>query len=157
PDIIFWQHWTPNPGLSRLDQKNWPELDAYTDAVAAVAARHQSVIAIDLMNEPSTLMDIPAGVTYTAARARGAAFVEHIAGRARKQFPAIAETIGAADLRDMQALARYQGVLSIHSYQLGEALQKTLEDAAAFARASGKPVLLTEGLANTDNWLKLYG
>ena len=157
PDIIFWQHWTPNPGLTRIGPENWPELDDYADAVVKVAARHPAVIAIDTMNEPSTLMDLPPGMNYGAARARVEAFIAHTATRLHSKYPSLQETIGSSNLDDMRALSSYQTVLSIHSYLLGDKLVKTLQAAREFAREAGKPVILTECLANTDNWLTSYG
>jgi len=157
PDIIFWQHWTPNPGLSRLGTERWRELDVYADAVMSVAATRPEVIAVDAMNEPGTLMDLPPGMSYRAARDRVDAFISHAARRLRTKYPRVAATIGSGNLDDMKALARYQTVLSIHSYLLGDELVKTLQAAAAFGREAGKPVVLTECLANTDDWLKSYG
>ena len=157
PDIIFWQHWTPNPGLSRLSPEYWPELDAYAGAVMALAARRPAVIAVDTMNEPATLMDLPPGASYSAARNRVNEFVAHIAERLRSKYPNAEQTIGSTNLQELRDLARYQTVLSIHSYQLGDDLAKTLRAALTFAREAGKPILLTECLANTDNWLRSYG
>jgi hypothetical protein len=156
-DIIFWQYWTPNPGLSRIRAEHWPELDAYADAVVAIAARRPAVIALDVMNEPSTLMDLPKGMNYRAARERVDAFIDHTATRLHGKYPNVEQTVGSANLEDMRALARYQTVLSIHSYLLGDDLVKTLRSAVDFARTAGKPAILTECLANTDNWLKSYG
>ncbi len=157
PDVIFWQHWNPNPGLSRVGPEHWSELDAYADAVMNVAVQHPATLAIDMMNEPSTLMDLPPHMSYRDARERVDAFVAHTADRLRTKYPHLELTIGSSNLEDMKALARYQTVLSIHSYALGDALVKTLQSASAFAKEAGKPVMLTECLANTDNWLKSYG
>lgn len=157
PDIIFWQHWTPNPGLSRIGVAHWPELDAYSDAVLRVASQQANVIAVEVMNEPSTLMDLPQGMSYRAARDLVEAFIAHTSARIHNRYPAMQQTIGSGNLEDLKSLARYQTVLSIHSYLLGADLVKTLEAAREFGRAAGKPVILTECLANTDNWLKSYG
>ena len=157
PDIIFWQYWTPNPGLSRIGPEHWPELDAYVDAVVTLAARRPEVIAFDVMNEPSTLMDLPTGMSYRAARARVDAFIDHTSTRLHSRYPRVEQTIGSSNLQDMKALARHQTVLSIHSYLLGDEMLSALQSAQAFAREAGKPVMLTECLANTDNWLKSYG
>lgn len=157
PDIIFWQHWTPNPGYRRLGKDNWPEFDKYTDAVAKVAEGHANVIAIDIMNEPSTLMDLPADVTLAAAKSAVVKFVAHTADHLARTHPQVVRTIGSSTLEDMKALAEHQSVLSIHSYVLGDRLAKVLDEAAHFARATEKPMLLTECLANTNNWLNKYG
>jgi hypothetical protein len=53
--------------------------------------------------------------------------------------------------------ARYETVLSIHSYLLGDELSKNLKAAADIAHQANKPLILSEGLANTDNWLEDYG
>jgi inosine-uridine nucleoside N-ribohydrolase len=157
PDIIFWQNWTPNPGYRRLGKDNWAEFDKYADDVAKVAAGHANVIAIDIMNEPATLMDLPTGTTHAEAKAEVVAFVAHTANYLARKHPHIIRTIGCSTLEDMKALAEYQRVLSIHSYVLGDRLVKTLNEAAAFAREKNKSVLLTECLANTNNWLNKYG
>lgn len=156
-DIIFWQSWTPNPGLRRLGAQNWPEFDAYTDAVLRIAGKHQSVLAIDIMNEPSTLMDIPAGTTYREAKAQVVAFVAHVSEYIAHDYPTAVRTIGSSNLEDMKALASYQTVLSIHSYLLGDELVKALKAASDAARQMDKDVVLTEGIANTNNWLVAYG
>jgi hypothetical protein len=157
PDIIFWQHWTPNPGLTRIGPEHWPELDAYADVVMNVVARRPEVIAVDAMNEPATLMDLPPGMSYRSGRNRVDDFVAHTATRLREKYPATAVTIGSGNLDDLKALAHYQTVLSIHSYLLGDDLVKALRAAADLARGAGKPILLTECLANTDDWLRSYG
>jgi hypothetical protein len=156
-DIIFWQNWSPNPGLSKIGQENWPELDAYTDAVVKTATGHAGVIALDLMNEPGTLMDLPAAMTYKEGRARVDAFVTHIATYLQNRYPSMVRTIGSGSLEDMKQFARYQTVLSIHSYLLGDELVNNLKAASDFARQENKAVILSEGIANTDNWLKAYG
>jgi inosine-uridine nucleoside N-ribohydrolase len=157
PDIIFWQSWTPNPGYRRLGKDNWAELDKYTDEMAKVAEGHTNVIAVDVMNEPTTLMDLPAGVKYAEAKAAVVTFVAHAADHLAKKHPHVVRTIGSSTLEDMKSLAEYQNVLSMHSYVLGDRLAKLLNEAAAFAREKKKPLLLTECLANTDNWLTKYG
>lgn len=157
PDIIFWQHWTPNPGLRRIGSEHWPDLDRYADAVMQIASRNSAVIAVDVMNEPSTLMDLPPGMSYGAAKERVLAFVAHTAARLHGPWPNLQLTIGSGNLDDMKQLARWQTVLSIHSYLLGDDLTKALQAAADFAHEAGKPILLTECLANTDDWLKSYG
>ncbi|MBZ5667992.1 MAG: hypothetical protein LAO30_25830 [Acidobacteriia bacterium] len=157
PDIIFWQNWTPNPGLRRLGPENWPEFDAYADAVMKTAVRSTGGIAFDLMNEPSTLMDLPTGVSYTQAKDRVYAFVAHIATYMHNKYPTAARTIGCSSLEEMKSLAQYQTVLSIHSYLLGDELAKNLKAAAEIAQQNSKGLILSEGLANTDDWLKAYG
>jgi uncharacterized protein YchJ len=156
-DIIFWQNWTPNPGLRRIGRENWPELDFYTDAVVRVAAGHPQVLAIDVMNEPATLMDLPASLSYSEARQRVNAFVVHTAEYLQNKYPAVVRTIGSSNLEDMKSFAQYQTVLSIHSYVLGDELARNLKTAADFAGQAHKGIILSECLANTDDWLKSYG
>jgi hypothetical protein len=156
-DVIFWQNWTPNPGLRKIGRENWPELEAYTDAVMKTAAENPGVLAFDLMNEPSTVMDLPATLTYSEGEAQVDAFLAHIATYFENRYPNAVRTIGSGNLADMKKFARYQTVLSIHSYALGEELVKNLKAAADVARRANKGLILSEGLANTDDWLKAYG
>jgi peptidoglycan/xylan/chitin deacetylase (PgdA/CDA1 family) len=85
------------------------------------------------------------------------AFLEHISQYLEQKRPKAAHTIGSANLDDMKRWTPYQTLLSIHSYQSGDALTKVLEEAQAFARLQNKPIVLSEGLANTDDWLKVHG
>lgn len=157
PDIIFWQHWTPNPGFRRIGQENWQELDAYTDAIVKTTAKHPAVLGFDVMNEPATLMDLPSGVSYSEGKARVDAFVTHTATYLENRYPAVVRTIGSSNLEDMKSFARYQTVLSIHSYLLGDELIKDLKAATAVAQQLNKKLILSECLANTDDWLNAYG
>jgi hypothetical protein len=157
PDIIFWQNWTPNPSVRKIGEESWPELDSYIDAVMKTSAGHVGVIAFDLMNEPSTLMDLPAALTYAQGRARVDAFVAHVATYLESRYPSAVRTVGSGSLADMKTFARYQTVLSIHSYALGDDLARTLKAAQDFAQETRKQVILSEGFANTDDWLKAYG
>ncbi len=156
-DVMFWQHWTPNPGFRKLGAENWPEFEAYMDAVVKTMKGRQETIVVDLMNEPATLMDLPAGVKYTDAKAQVVAFVGRTAAYFQSKYPNVERTIGSSDLKDMESLAQYQTVLSIHSYVLGDALEKVLKAASEFAEQQHKGLILSECLANTDDWLKSYG
>jgi hypothetical protein len=156
-DVIFWQSWTPNPGARKIGRENWSEMDAYTDAVMKTAAGHPGVLAFDVMNEPSTLMDLPSALTYKEGESEVEAFVVHVAAYLREKYPGAVRTIGAGNLEDLKTFARYETVLSIHSYLLGDELSKNLKAAADIAHQANKPLILSEGLANTDNWLKDYG
>lgn len=156
-DVLFWQNWSPNPGLSHLTWQSWSLLEKYVDDVVTIGDRHSEVIAYDLMNEPGCLFDIPAGSTRQAGMAEVTAFLEHLGHYLEQKLPKAARTIGSANLDDMGKWAPYQTLLSVHSYQAGDALSKVLEEASAFARLQSKPILLSECLANTDNWLKVHG
>jgi len=156
-DVLFWQNWSPNPGLSRLTQPSWPQFEKYVDDVIAVGNRHPEVIAYDLMNEPGCLFDIPTGSTPQAASAEVTALLEHISHYMEQKQAKAALTIGSANLDELKKWEKYQTLLSIHSYQLGDALTVTLKEAMTFARLHNKPILLSECLANTDDWLKVHG
>jgi hypothetical protein len=156
-DVMFWQHWTPNPGFRHLGTENWPGFETYIDAVVKTTTGRKGSIVIDLMNEPSTLMDLPAGVKYADAKAQVVAFVARTAAYFQNRYPTVIRTIGSSSMEDMESLAQYQTVLSIHSYVLGDALVKVLKTASEFAAQQHKGLLLTECLANTDDWLKSYG
>jgi hypothetical protein len=154
-DILFWQHWSPNPGLRRLTPRHWEQLDRYAAAAVEAARGEPNVIAFDVMNEPACLFDL-AGVQPQAALERVQAFLEHMARRVNDATD-VAVTIGSSDWQKMEASAPWQDVLSFHCYRSGEQLRTEIEKAREAARRAGKPVLLTECLANTDNWLQIHG
>jgi len=156
-DILFWQNWQPNPGYSKIHGGDWKEFEAYTQDVAELARAHPAVISIDIMNEPGCLFDLPEGVSSRAASETVEQFVRHFAERARRAAPQVPVTVGSADIDWMKRLADVQPVLSVHSYELGDELKAELRRASAFAQQRGKPILLTECLANTDGWLKTHG
>ncbi|MEW5979655.1 MAG: hypothetical protein AB1898_27975 [Acidobacteriota bacterium] len=157
-DVLFWQHWSPNPGLRRLQsKKNWAGLEEYFISVLRLGAGHPRVIAFDVMNEPGCLFDLPGGIDRPGAAALVNEFVRHMSRLAREGFPAVVRTIGAQNVDQMKVLANEADVLSFHTYRLGAQLSEQLEQAKAFAHTQNKPLLLTECLANTDNWLKTHG
>jgi peptidoglycan/xylan/chitin deacetylase (PgdA/CDA1 family) len=71
--------------------------------------------------------------------------------------PKAARTIGSSSLDELKKWAKYQTLLSIHSYQLDGGLTKALEEALAFARLQNKPIVVSECLANTNDWLTIHG
>jgi hypothetical protein len=156
-DILFWQHWAPNPGLRRILRQEWEALHPYVDSVLQVGTRHSAVIAFDVMNEPACLFDIPSGVAREEAGKQVTAFVQHFAEYLHRQQPKAVRTVGSSDVDGMKTFAAEQEVLSFHSYALGDDLKGIFRQAREFAAKVAKPVLLTEGLANTDGWLKVHG
>ena len=156
-DVLFWQNWSPNPGLSRMTANHWPRLSEYVDAVLDVARKHPSFIACDILNEPGCLFDVPSVLTRQQADQLVGAFVNHFSEHIQARFPGVVRTIGSENLERMKALAAHQSILSIHCYKLGAELSDTLTQALAFVQEQKKPLLLTECLANTDNWLKTHG
>ncbi len=153
PDILFWHRWSPNPGLARMGRDQWPRLEKYVDAVVNIARRHPNVIAFDLFNEPGVIFELPPGMKRQDADALTTAFIEQFAAHLRTIRAPAALTIGSESIERMKAVASLQDVLSVHSYRLGDRLDEFLRQAKDAARAAGKPVLVTETLANTDNWL----
>jgi peptidoglycan/xylan/chitin deacetylase (PgdA/CDA1 family) len=156
-DVLFWQNWSPNPGVSHLGRSLWSQLEKYVDDVVTLGERHSQVIAYDLMNEPGCLFDIPAGSTQQAAMADVATFLDHMGQYLEQKRPKAARTIGSSSLDELKKWATYQTLLSIHSYRLDGALTKALEDALAFARLQNKPIVVSECLANTNDWLTIHG
>jgi hypothetical protein len=156
-DVLFWHYWAPNPGLRRILRGEWNELHPYVDSVLRVGREHPAVLAFDIMNEPACLFDIPPDVSPEEAQQRLMAFVQYFAHYIQQRYPQAVRTVGSSGVEGMRAFAAEQEVLSFHSYALGDELKKTIRQARDFAAASGKPLLLTECLANTDAWLKVHG
>ena len=156
-DILFWQSWTPNPGLSQMDQSHWQRFERYADEVFGAGIGHPAVIAFDLVNEPGCLFDFPKGIDRKGAEARVHDFINHFAAYTEKKYPDTVRTIGCQNVGQMKSLASHQTVLSFHSYLLGTSLRDAISQAVTFSRSQNKPLLLTECLANTDNWLKRHG
>ncbi len=156
-DILFWQHWSPNPGLSRIGRENWSDLERYVEDVLEASSPHSQVIGFDIMNEPGTLSDLPPGLSWDAAQTRLKEFIAHFSDYVQRRDPKAARTVGSGNLDDMKRFAPFQTLLSIHSYELGAELTRVLREALTFAQSQNKPIVLSECLANTDNWLKIHG
>jgi hypothetical protein len=157
-DILFWQTWSPNPGLRRLQSKEgWPDLERYVESILELGTQEPLVIAFDMMNEPGCLFDFPPGMNRTSAETTVRDFVRHMSHYARSKYPTAVLTIGSQSISQMKALADETTILSFHTYERGAELKSELAEATAFAQSQNKPVLLTECLANTDNWLKTHG
>jgi len=156
-DVLFWQHWAPNPGLRNLGRDRWADLNGYAQAVLRLGGSRPEVIAYDLMNEPGCLFDLPAGRTAEDARRQIQDFLENLVSHLKTRFPKAELTIGSANYEEMRRFSKFQTVLSVHSYKLGTELRQALTEAKEFAAGQKKPILLTECLANTDNWLKVHG
>lgn len=156
-DVLFWQNWQPNPGFRNIGRERWQALERYVDDVTDVGREHPAVISIDIMNEPGCLFDLPQDVSPVAAVDHVEEFVRHFAARVEKRAPEAAITVGSANIEAMKRLADVQDVLSVHSYAMDEQLASLLQQAREFAEQRNKPILLTECLANTDNWLKTHG
>ena len=153
-DVLFWQTWRSNPGLSRMGRDHWPQLERYVDTVLAAASGRKNVLVVEVMNEPNQRFDVPKRMTAAEADRLTSDFLSHFAEYIHAKAPGVRRTIGSENVERLKQMAQWQDVLSIHCYYLGARLENALRESREFAAAQGKPILLTESLANTNNWLE---
>lgn len=156
-DILLWGWWAPNPGFGRLTEPHWPALEGYVDAIVGRFQHNPQIVAWEVMNEPYTLMDLPPGVTRSAADARVSRFLVHFCHYIKTRYPRKPVTIGSSSLERMRKTQSDVDLLSLHVYSPARQTRAILDRARAFAGSVRKPLLVTECLANTDNWLTVFG
>ncbi|NWG14123.1 MAG: hypothetical protein HXY20_11375 [Acidobacteria bacterium] len=155
-DVFIWRWWSPSPGYASLGREHWPALERYVAAALARGAGSPEIIAWEIMNEPGTLMDLPAGVCRQEAESRLDGFLAHFSDFIRKRAGPVPMTIGAENLDRMKRHEALVELLSIHSYDEPAELKAELEAATEWANQKRKPLLITECLANTRNWLTVF-
>jgi hypothetical protein len=156
-DVLIWGWWTPSPGLARLTRDNWSQLDGYLDKIMGGFQKDPAIIAWDIMNEPGTVMELPDGVTQSQAESHITDFLNHASQYVRTHYHEKPLTVGAENLERMKASQPYLDLLSLHVYKPFAETQHVIEEARAFANQTGKPLLITECLANTNDWLTVFG
>jgi len=132
--------WVANPGPDRMDERWWPESEAYVTAVVSAHAGDKRVALWDVMNEPTAthLALTPEGKTMIVA------FVARACALVKRLDPMHPITVGVAtwDNSDVWPLV---DVLSCHSYARGaEAFRADLARTRDQARAAGKPWIVSE-------------
>ncbi len=155
-DVFIWRWWTPSPGYGLLGPECWPALEKYVEAIMSRGSGRAEIIAWEVMNEPGTLMDLPAGVSRQEAETRLDGFLAHFSDFVRKRAGPVPITIGAENLDRMKRHEALVELLSIHSYDDAQELKAELDAARAWSVQKRKPLLITECLANTRNWLTVF-
>ncbi|HVA00550.1 MAG TPA: cellulase family glycosylhydrolase [Terriglobia bacterium] len=155
-DILLWGWWTPSPGFRLLTERHWPALETYVDAIAGRFRDNPQIVAWEVMNEPETLMDLPPGDTMAEAQVRVHRFLAHFSTYIKNRYPDRPVTIGSGNLESMKKTEPDVNVLSLHVYKPAEQTIEEIDGAKAFASRAGKPLLITECLANTNQWLTIF-
>jgi hypothetical protein len=151
--VLVWQNWQPTPGNTRLGPDWYPKLENYLDAVVGRMRDNPSVLLWDLMNEPEFASEgfLSAGMLITPEMEKVRdAFLRHFRDHLQRRFPDQAVGEGWASLEDAEKYADLADVVTFHIYAEPEKLQPVIEKAQAFGKSVGKPVLITETLANWD-------
>jgi hypothetical protein len=148
---LLWENWQPTPGNDRLGPESYLRLERYVGALLSRLQDHPQILLWDLMNEPEFASEGPLApglfITSEMERIRDA-FLQRFRNYLKQQYPEELVGIGWASLENCEKYADLADVLTFHVYRGPEDLQRTLDRAAAFGRQVGKPILVTETLAN---------
>ena len=156
-DVLLWGWWTPSPSRIHLNREDWPQTDAYLDKIVGGFQHDAAIIAWDVMNEPGTVMDLPGEWTQAQAESRIAEFLNHACEYLEAHYSEKPLTVGAENLARTKATQQHLDLLSLHVYHPFAQSQQAIEEARAFASQVGKPLFITECLANTNDWLTIFG
>jgi len=140
PSLESRHMWVANPGPDRMEERWWPESEAYATAVVSAHAGDKRIALWDIMNEPTA--------THLALKPEGKALISGFVARAcafvKKLDPTHAITVGVATWDNADVL-NLVDVLSCHSYGRGvEAFRADLTGTRDQARAAGKPWIVSE-------------
>jgi hypothetical protein len=150
---LLWQNWQPTPGNDRLGREWYPKMDAYVRAMLDRLKDHSSVLLWDLMNEPEFASEgpfTPKLLLKPEMLPIIEGFLKHVHGYVKQRYPEEIVGIGWASLGNTKKYADLADVLTFHVYRDPEGLQREIEQAVAAAKGAGKPILITETLANWD-------
>jgi len=151
--VLIWQNWQPTPGNTRLGPEWYPKMENYVDAIVGRLRDNPSILLWDLMNEPEFASEgfLSSGVLITPEMEKiRDAFLRHFRGHIQRRFPVEPVGEGWATLANAEKYADLADVVTFHIYGGPEQLQPVIEEAQAFGKSSGKPVLITETLANWE-------
>lgn len=150
---LLWQRWVPTPGNDRLGPGWYSRLQQYVDAVMGRVKDNPNVLLWDLMNEPEFASEGPISptlfITPEMTKIRDA-FLEHFHDYVKERFPNEIIGVGWARLESSEDYSRLADVVTFHVYGGPERIQSEIDKAQTFAKSSGKPILITETLANWD-------
>jgi len=150
---ILWQSWQSTPGNDRLGPEWYPKLEAYVNALIGRLRNNPNVLQWELMNEPEFVSEGP----FTAnllVKAEDLKLVEtfltHLHDYVKQRYRNELFGIGWAMLGNSRKYAHLVDVLNFHVYAEPDKLQQTIDQAVAISKEVGKPILITETLANWD-------
>jgi hypothetical protein len=149
PDIIVWQHWQPSPGYDKLGEDWWPKHDVYVREMVGRLAGNDAILGWDLMNEPELASERPFtnGFNVPEVRDRVMRFVRHVRDVIKKDHPDEIVTVGFARLESAMEHESLADVLTFHVYA-PDRIEAQIEQAVTFGTKVGKPIFITETLAN---------
>ena len=151
--ILLFQEWQSTPGNDHMTPAYYSQLESYLDAIVGRLKRNPSVLLWDLMNEPEFTGEGPISptvlITPEMEKLRDA-FLKHFHDFFKRKYPDEILSIGWAQLDNAERYAQLADVLTFHRYADPAALQATIDKAVAIANKAGKPILMTETLANWD-------
>jgi hypothetical protein len=150
PEVILWQHWQPSPGYDKMGA-NWrSKLAQFVTAVTDRLAEDRNILAWDLMNEPEFAAEDPFehGLNDDSVRELVEGFLRHMRQTIKTKHPDALTTVGFAALESCMRYEQLADVLTYHVYGEPDRIQASVEKANAFAAKAGKPIFITETLAN---------
>jgi len=148
---IVFQHWQSTPGSDRLGPEWYPNLEAYVDALLSRLKDNPNVLLWDLMNEPQWSPENFPQFAPPEMKSMWETFLAHFHNYLKQRFPNEIMSIGwAGGLRDCQQYAHLSDVLTFHIYGGPERIQSHISEAWALSQKVGKPIFITETLANWD-------
>ncbi len=150
PHILFWQHWQQSPGYDKMGQEWRLKLDSYVRAIVGRLADNDTVLAWDILNEPEWSSEEPfsRGMNQPEVRNRVSGFLRHIHDVIKKDHPGEIVTIGFASLENCLEYEALADVLTFHVYAEPEKLREVTGKARSLGGRTGKPIFITETLAN---------
>lgn len=148
---MIWGHWQPTPGNDRLGPAWYPELQKYVAAIVGRFKNDPTIMLWDLMNEPEFASEGPISPTeFNTPQMKKTrdTFLRHFYGYIKKHYPNQLVCEGWASLINAEAYANLADVITFHVYKGPKELRSQINQAQAFSRGQGKPVVITETLAN---------
>jgi len=150
PEIILWQHWQPSPGYDKMGSAWWPQLAEYATAVTGRLGQDENILAWDLMNEPEFAAEDPFehGLNDPTVQKLVEGFLRSMRQAIKAKTPHALTTVGFAALENSMRYEEFADVLTYHIYGDPEKIRLSVDKASAFSKKLGKPIFITETLAN---------